>query len=240
MEIRDTQDLTKPPAVLLLDAAGTLIQPGEPVGLTYSRLAGAHGIELDPVAAGAAFAAVWRRWPPPRRTAPLPAPDDDRDWWRSLVAEVFAEAGASPGDWRRRFQGCFEELFEWFGQGAAWRLFADAAEALDRWRHGPRLLVVSNFDRRLRRVLAGLGVADRFEQVILSSEVGACKPDPEVFETALRAVGAQAADCLHVGDDPQRDVAGAIAAGLRVYRVQRPGSDLVRLADWLERTAHRG
>lgn len=230
-EIRSGHELKEAPLALLLDAAGTLIRPAEPVGHTYARVARAHGILLEPGATDAAFAAVWRRWPPPARTAPQPSPDDDRGWWRNLVGEVFTAAGAQPANWRERFPDCFEALFGWFGEGAAWQLYADARLALDRWHRGPRLVVVSNFDRRLRGVLADLGVADRFERVVLSSEVGAAKPDPLVFETAVAAAGVAIGQCLHVGDDRQRDIAGARAIGLRTYRVRRPGSDLARLAD---------
>lgn len=221
--------------MLLLDAVGTLIRTAEPVGGTYARIAGTHGIRIDATAAAMAFADIRANdglAPPPSH--PAASPDGDRQWWSSLVSRVFAAARASPHDWRERFPECFDEIFRWFGTGAAWRIYDDAGEALDRWRGRFRLVLVSNFDPRLLNVLADLGMIDRFESVVLSSEVGISKPAPGMFMTALRLAGTDANRCLHVGDDPHCDVAGASAAGLRVYRVKRPGADLARLADWLD------
>ena len=73
---------------------------------------------------------------------------------------------------------------------AAWRADPDAAPLLTRLRAaGVRILVVSNFDDRVRGVLAALGLADLVDQITISSEAGAAKPDPRIFATALAAAG---------------------------------------------------
>ena len=86
---------------------------------------------------------------------------------------------------------------------------------------GYALAVVSNFDRRLHAVLDDLRLSEFFEAIIISSEVGADKPDPRIFEHALRRLGVTAGETWHVGDDPKRDW-GAEALGLRVFRLERP------------------
>ena len=68
-----------------------------------------------------------------------------------------------------------------------------------------------------------------FEKVIISSEAGADKPAPHIFEHALGALNVPAANALHVGDDPARDWAAAAAAGMRVYKLERPGNSLTGL-----------
>ena len=234
MEIRDLDQLGSRPAALLLDAAGTLIRTAEPVGVSYARMARAHGIQLDPQALAMAFAGIWASEPLPTRSHPQPSPDDDRSWWFGLVEKVFAAAGAGDSGWRDRFPACFDQIFSWFGSGRAWRLYDDASEALTLWQGRYRLLVVSNFDQRLLTVLSELGILDLFQAVVLSSQVGAAKPAPEIFSAAIERAGEPAHRCLHIGDDPQRDVAGAVAAGLRVYRVNRPQTDLLKLAGFLE------
>jgi putative hydrolase of the HAD superfamily len=93
---------------------------------------------------------------------------------------------------------------------------------LRRWQGaGLRLAVVSNFDRRLQPLLEGLGLADLFEQVVVSSSAGAAKPSPLPFRIALEALGLSAAQVWHVGDSPE-DRAGAQAAGVRCLLVRRP------------------
>ena len=60
----------------------------------------------------------------------------------------------------------------------------------------------------------------------ISSEIGADKPDPEIFRRALKFMNLAAGEVLHVGDDPERDWAAAEAAGLSVFRLERPGNSL--------------
>ena len=79
-----------------------------------------------------------------------------------------------------------------------------------------RLAVVSNGGPRQREKLARAGLERFFarERVLISCEVGCEKPDPRIFERALAALELGAAEVLHVGDDPARDIVGAHGAGL--------------------------
>ncbi len=53
-----------------------------------------------------------------------------------------------------------------------------------------------------------------FENVITSEEAGVKKPDPAIFQHALKLSGAQSNESLMVGDDPEVDIAGARACGI--------------------------
>ena len=88
------------------------------------------------------------------------------------------------------------------------------------------LAVISNFDGRLRMILEHLGVSKFFSHVFLSSELGADKPDSEIYFRALRLSGTLPNETLHVGDDPERDWEGASQAGLPVFRLDRPRHSL--------------
>lgn len=108
-----------------------------------------------------------------------------------------------------------------------WRLDAvpGTRPALERLRAaGCRLGVVSNLGyvpgRLIREQLARTGLAELFEPpaMIFSDEDGRCKPHPEVFLLALRRLGADPGDAVHVGDSRLADVAGARAAGMRTVR----------------------
>jgi putative hydrolase of the HAD superfamily len=67
----------------------------------------------------------------------------------------------------------------------------------------------------LHRDLADLGVAERLDTAVFSSEVGRRKPDPLIFERALERLGVAPADALMVGDRVAIDVAGAKALGMK-------------------------
>jgi putative hydrolase of the HAD superfamily len=102
-------------------------------------------------------------------------------------------------------------------------VYLEAPAALARWRaRGLRLVVVSNFDRRLHRLLQRLGLGDALEAVVVSSEVGAAKPDPAPLVRALDLLGLPAAEVWHIGDS-DADEAAAAAAGIPCLRLARAG-----------------
>ena len=70
--------------------------------------------------------------------------------------------------------------------------------------------------------LDALGLAHRFSVVVYSDELGgraARKPAAAPFAAALTELGVAAHAAVYVGDRPDKDVAGAIAAGMRAVRV---------------------
>jgi putative hydrolase of the HAD superfamily len=86
--------------------------------------------------------------------------------------------------------------------------------------------VLSNFDGRLRLILKHLGIAKFFKHVFISSEIGADKPDPEIYRRALKLIHLSPKEVLHVGDDPDRDWEAACIAGLSIFRLDRPKNSL--------------
>jgi putative hydrolase of the HAD superfamily len=82
---------------------------------------------------------------------------------------------------------------------------------------GLKLGLVSNaFDPGwlLHRDLEQMGLADRLDFAVFSSEVGKRKPHPAIFERALEALGVAAADAVFVGDRLVEDVRGAGELGM--------------------------
>lgn len=208
---------------LLVDAAGTLLFPAEPVGETYARVAAAHGVEVEPAEAARRFReAFGRPWTGLRYVG------DGRPFWRAMVA---ASVGSAD-------EGLFEDLYEWFARPEAWRVAPADREALARARReGVRLALVSDWDRRLRPLLGALDLVDAFDAVAISCEVGAEKPDPALFHSACDTLGVRPDEAVHVGDRA-RDVAGAAAAGCAAWRI---GADVASVAAAVDRLgAERG
>ena len=58
------------------------------------------------------------------------------------------------------------------------------------------------------------GLRDCFAHIVLSEEVGCQKPNPRIFEEALRMNGLQAEDVVMIGDSWNSDIIGAINAGI--------------------------
>ena len=106
---------------------------------------------------------------------------------------------------------------------AAWepaRRMGDSTHALlDSLRaRGLKLGLVSNaFDPPwlLLEDLERMGLAERLDAAVFSSEVGRRKPDPLIFETALERLGVEPERTLFVGDRRYEDVRGAAELGMR-------------------------
>ena len=58
------------------------------------------------------------------------------------------------------------------------------------------------------------GLRDCFAHIALSEEVGCQKPNPRIFEEALRMNGISAEDAVMIGDSYNSDIQGAINAGI--------------------------
>lgn len=70
--------------------------------------------------------------------------------------------------------------------------------------------------------LSALGLESRFAVVIYADELGGRrwrKPSAAAFAAALEALAVRAEHAVYVGDRPDKDVAGARAAGMRAVRV---------------------
>ena len=206
--------------MIFFDAAGTLIEVRGSVGEIYARLANQYGISVDPADLQAGFVASFRRQPPMICPSDLTPPERDkceRNWWRVLVREVFGKASEHP-----RFEVFFETVFEYFAQSEAWHVYPDVVPTLMALRRrGLRLAVISNFDSRLEGILDRLALREYFDRVHLSTHLGAAKPDPRIFHTALKAHGVEASAAAHIGDSLRDDIEGARAAGIRAIWLDR-------------------
>ena len=114
--------------------------------------------------------------------------------------------------------------------------FPDVAPALGELRsRGLGLFCVSNWDVSLSQVLGRCGLREALDGVVTSAQTGARKPDPAIFDAALRLAGCDADEALHVGDTPEEDLAGARAAGVRALLIERDGGgDIASLEEIAE------
>jgi FMN hydrolase / 5-amino-6-(5-phospho-D-ribitylamino)uracil phosphatase len=71
-----------------------------------------------------------------------------------------------------------------------------------------------------------VGIGHFFKASVSAHIVGIAKPDVRIFTMAADALGCTNEQVLHIGDDAELDVQGALAAGMQAYHVRRPGNGL--------------
>jgi putative hydrolase of the HAD superfamily len=210
------------------DAVSTLIAPDPPAPAVYHAVGARHGSRLALADVGERFRAAFRREEERDRAAGWRTDDErERDRWRRIVAAVLADA-ADPA-------ACFRELWDHFARPAAWRCLPGAGAVLaELVRCGYVIGIASNFDRRLRAVVAGLPELAPIGPIVISAEAGWRKPAAEFFAALAAALGVAPSEVLLVGDDFENDYAGATAAGLQAVLLDphgRAGPAVAAIAD---------
>lgn len=81
---------------------------------------------------------------------------------------------------------------------------------------GVKIACVSNgLDFFQRNKIQALGLNRFFDVIVTSGELGAKKPDPLIFHTALMQLGAQASESVFIGDSLMADMQPAKALGMK-------------------------
>jgi putative hydrolase of the HAD superfamily len=208
---------------IFFDAVGTLFYLTQTVGDHYALVGSEIGLTLDASQLDRAFYVAWKQMP--RRAAiEGPRPNDDKGWWRELVDLVLDQVAPSLSEFDR--DNFFEIAYEHFAEAGVWELYAEVVDVLEKLQPRFQLAVISNFDGRLRFILGHFGVSKYFAHVFISSELGADKPDPEIFRRAVKLIDLKPNQVLHVGDDSDRDWRAAAEAGLSVFKLDRQRNSL--------------
>ena len=230
-----TKDKETSLKAIFFDAVGTLFHLNGTVGDHYALVGSEVGLDLDARELERAFHAAWKKMP--RRTViDSPRENDDKGWWRELVDLVLDQVASSLSELDR--DNFFEIAYEHFAEAGVWELYPEVPRVLEELQPRFQLAVISNFDGRLRLILDHLGIAKFFTRVFISSELGADKPDPEIFRRALKLIDLKPSEVLHAGDDPERDWEGASTAGLSIFRLDRHKNSLRDLLATLTTNRH--
>lgn len=125
---------------------------------------------------------------------------DDRDLDPALHREVYLHVLRETGLPDEHAEAVYRRTID----PAEWEVYPDTVDVLKALRHrGIRTAVVSNIAWDIREVLDPAGA--EADEIVLSYEVGAAKPDPRIFEAALARLGVDPAHALMVGDSMEND-----------------------------------
>ena len=208
---------------LSVDAGGTLLYPSEPVAWTYARLAEDHGLERGPQQVREGFArAMAAPWEGLRYVG------DGRPFWRHIVRQTLdvPSSMVQAGD----FEVLFEAVYDHYRRPGAWRVDEALWGVMQGLRSGGVAVgLLSNWDDRLRPLLASLDLLRGLDAVAISCELGVEKPAPLAFELMADALEVGLHELLHVGDDEDNDLQGARQAGVTPFAWKTQRGDITEL-----------
>jgi putative hydrolase of the HAD superfamily len=107
----------------------------------------------------------------------------------------------------------------WRRMGQCFQPFPEVLATLRQLRKaGVKLGIITNGTVHIQDAkINALGLRELLDVVVISEREGMRKPEAEIFNRALDSLGVVASDAWFVGDNPEVDVAGAAAAGLRSF-----------------------
>ncbi|MDI6770813.1 MAG: HAD family phosphatase [Anaerolineales bacterium] len=92
--------------------------------------------------------------------------------------------------------------------------------------------LISNAWPDMRAFLVSQNIADAFDELIISAEVGIAKPDARIYQLALEKLGVAPTEAVFV-DDFARNIAGARAVGMYAIQFTQPDETLEELKQLL-------
>ncbi len=177
------------------------------------------GIDIDQkrLAAGIGRANVLLGPRHPSAAAQPFSPEAVDRFWIEYNRVLLSECAVHPRDEARA-----EAVYRRFLESLSWRVYDEVRPLLRALRaRGVALGVISNWTGDLEDVMRSIELHDAFDFILDSAHLGFEKPHPEIFHEALRRADSIAQHALHVGDSPEHDVDGALAAGLRAALLDR-------------------
>ena len=94
------------------------------------------------------------------------------------------------------------------------RMLPGAVEFLESIKERPKSLVTNGIAYIQRQRLRDTESEKYFDNIFISSEIGYHKPQKELFDAVLRALGKTGDECVMIGDSEHSDIQGAVNAGI--------------------------
>ncbi|XP_036383820.1 haloacid dehalogenase-like hydrolase domain-containing protein 3 [Megalops cyprinoides] len=208
---------------VLWDVKDTLLRVRRSVGEQYCREARRAGLTLPAAEVEAAFRRAYRQHSSLHPNYGVDQGMGGQAWWAGVVYDTFSQCGVRDQALLHRLA---ENLYHGFSGPENWEVFPDSKPALqDCVSLGMQLGVVSNFDNRLEGILHGCGLLSHFRFLLTSERAGVAKPDPEIFQQALKLCGVPPTSVAHIGDDYVKDYLTARSLGIHGYLLDRRGGD---------------
>ena len=213
---------------LILDCGGVLVYPrlGEwTLPFSAARILGEHSGDLFTAKYLLAHrqCAMWLD-----EARPMKDVEDERRVRRAYIRAMDAQMG-----WHLSEDAICQLGDDFTDNVDRYGFFADVEPWLARWQaQGLSLAILSDAMPSILVFMEQAGLMRYFDAAVISTQVGAIKPDAKMYAAILKKLGAEAGDCLFV-DDKAENLEGAVQAGMRAVQMARSATLPARLWDGL-------
>ena len=206
----------------------------------YADIAAEVGLRITPEAVAAALpeADAWWRSENFRSAIKGREQESKFDAYRGYGLRILRDADNTVSP-----EQALQTLAKAFSVGFKFKNYNDSLPALQALKgKNIQMGVISNIGEQIDSYLDRAGFTDYFVYKITSFEAGCDKPQPQIFQLALKRAGVTAAEALFVGDQYDLDVLGARSAGITPILIDRNSggaydciviNDLSRVTDYL-------
>ena len=226
---------------VFFDFFNTLVYFDPPREKHYADTAAEFGVAISPAAVAAALPEADAWW----RSENFRSPIKDReqaakyDAYRGYGLRILrdAETAVTP-------EQALQTLAKAFSIGFKFKNYGDSLPVLQALKDkNIQMGVISNIGESLDSYLDKAGCTGYFNYNVTSFEAGYDKPQPQIFQLALKRARTTADEALFVGDQYDLDVVGARNAGIKPILIDRNGtstdydciviSDLSQVMDYI-------
>lgn len=212
------------PHFVSLDLWGTIFTPKAPIAEQYYKISNSYGLQKLLESIRADFPRVFNdlQNEAPNYGKSSASIKSTSEWWETLIKRLYK---LENGPLTERLCA---HLVDHFSTSEAYELFPDVPATLKTLQeNGIPIIGATNSDDRVVLVLSSLGVADYFDDIYMSYDLGCAKPDRAFFRAIAnkfllhsRNSGGQKVkspsfleDVWHVGDHYNKDFVGAVKSG---------------------------
>ena len=185
------------------DATGTLFDPFPSIGAIYAEVLHEHGVYLSEPELEMRFMSQFHK----SRAVPMDPVNEmlERERWVQVVQGILEE---------EYNDAIFNSLWKTMGNGDRWKQKPRLLKTLQELKElGFKLVIVSNWDRRLLKILSDLKLERFFDKVFLSTDLETEKPSEEIYRMVAQELEVRPSTLLHIGNSPANDYKSAIRAG---------------------------
>jgi putative hydrolase of the HAD superfamily len=197
----------RPLRAVIFDLYDTLIYLTNPI-LDQTRHALAIRANVDPDA----WAALWRGNVVDRMLGKLGSLEDE-------IRGMLQQLGADPSP--ALLATMVEQQID--GWARAVTIYPETQPILTALRQrNLKLGLISNCSADAGAMVARIGLAQPFDAITLSCDVGLMKPDPAIYERTCRALGVTPAESMFVADGAFGELDASKALGMLTVKVEQP------------------